>query len=279
MIWKGRRPSDNVEDARGGRGKGLAAGGLGTLVLVLAIYFLGGDPASVLNTMQDNTVQTSKYEGTAQENELAEFVSVVLADTEDVWTDLFRKEGSAYIMPKLVIYLGNVESACGRGEKSTGPFYCPADSSIYIDLSFYDELRDRFKVSGDFAMAYVIAHEVGHHVQKLAGTSRKVMSLRSRLSENEFNKYLVRLELQADYYAGVWAHYAEKMKLLEEGDLEEALNAASAVGDDRIQKNARGYVVPDSFTHGTSGQRVKWFNRGFQSGSIKDGDTFNVGDL
>ena len=279
MIWKGRRQSDNVVDARGSKGKGVAVGGLGTLVLVLAIYFLGGDPTAIINTVQDNQEITSKYEGTAEENELAEFVSVVLADTEDVWTDQFRKEGAVYSMPKLVIYSGYVESACGKGEKSTGPFYCPADSSVYIDLSFYDELRDRFKVSGDFAMAYVIAHEVGHHVQKLNGTDRKVMSLRSRLSEKEFNRYLVRLELQADYYAGVWAHYAEKMRLLEEGDLEEALNAASAVGDDRIQKSARGYVVPDSFTHGTSEQRVKWFNRGFQSGSIKEGDTFNTEDL
>jgi predicted metalloprotease len=279
MIWKGRRQSGNVEDRRGTSGKGVALGGIGTLVLALAIYFLGGDPTAILNTVQDSQVNTASYEGTAEENELAEFVSVVLADTEDVWSNLFSRKGSQYNMPGLVIYSGSVESACGRGSRSTGPFYCPGDNKVYIDLSFYNELRDRFKASGDFAMAYVIAHEVGHHVQKLTGTMRKVDSLRGRVSETEYNRFLVRLELQADYYAGVWAHYAQKMKVLEEGDLEEAMNAASAVGDDRIQKNARGYVVPDSFTHGTSEQRARWFMKGYKSGTIEDGDTFSAEEL
>lgn len=282
MIWKGRRESSNVEDQRGGvsrRAVGVG-GGLGTIVLVLAIYLLGGDPSAVLNNLQVNTPETaSTYEGSAEENELAKFVSVVLADTEDVWSDLLQKEGIEYRMPKLVIYSGSVESACGRSGGSTGPFYCPADEKVYIDLSFYNELQTRFKASGDFAMAYVIAHEVGHHVQNLLGVLGKVNALQSRLGEAEFNRYLVRLELQADYYAGVWSHFAERMKVLEEGDIEEALTAASAVGDDRIQKNARGYAVPDSFTHGTSEQRSKWFYRGFKSGTIRDGDTFGAEDL
>ncbi|HPS58257.1 MAG TPA: neutral zinc metallopeptidase [Spirochaetota bacterium] len=281
MIWKGRRQSGNVEDRRGTSGKGVAVGGIGTIVLALAIYFLGGDPTAILNTVQNSQVSTSDstYQGTAEENELAQFVSVVLADTEDVWGDLFSREGAQYSMPKLVIYSGSVESACGLGSRSTGPFYCSGDNSVYIDLSFYDELREQFRASGDFAMAYVIAHEVGHHVQKLTGIMRKVDSLRSRMSEKEYNRYLVRLELQADYYAGVWAHYAKKMNVLEEGDLEEALNAASAVGDDRIQKSARGYVVPDSFTHGTSEQRARWFMKGFESGTIAGGDTFSAEEL
>lgn len=280
MIWKGRRQSDNVEDRRGVPTKGIAVGGVGTIVLALAIYFLGGDPTMVLQTMQNtSTGETSTYQGSEEENELAKFVSVVLADTEDVWTAQFEKQGADYEKPKLVIFSGSIESACGQAGSSTGPFYCPGDNKVYIDLSFYEELKETFKVSGDFAMAYVIAHEVGHHVQDLLGTMRKVSALRSRMSETEYNKYSVRLELQADYYAGVYAHYAEKMKVLEEGDLEEALNAASAVGDDRIQKQARGYVVQDSFTHGTSEQRVKWFTRGFQSGTLAGGDTFGAEDL
>jgi len=226
-----------------------------------------------------STEETLTYQGSDEENELAKFVSVVLADTEDVWTAQFEKQGAEYEKPKLVLFSGSVESACGQAGSSTGPFYCPADNRVYIDLSFYNELQDKFKASGDFAMAYVIAHEVGHHVQELLGTMSKVNALRSRMSETEFNRYLVRLELQADYYAGVWAHYAKKMNVLEEGDLEEALNAASAVGDDRIQKRARGYVVPDSFTHGTSEQRMKWFYKGFTSGNMSEGDTFGAGDL
>jgi len=280
MRWKDRRQSTNVEDRRGRTKKGMVGGGIGSIILILAIYFLGGDPTQLLDTTQlDNSGVTSNYEGTAEENELAQFVAVVLAETEDVWTELFRQEDLNYKYPKLVLYSGSVQSACGFSSAATGPFYCPGDYKLYIDLSFYDELRSKFKAPGDFAMAYVVAHEVGHHVQTLLGINEKVMALRSRLSDKEFNKYLVRLELQADYLAGVWAHYAERIDLLEEGDLEEALNAASAVGDDRIQKSTQGYVVPESFTHGTSEQRKKWFYKGFNTGNLSDGDTFSAENL
>lgn len=280
MLWKGRRGSSNVEDRRGRSAKGLVGGGIGTIVIALAIYFLGGDPTTVLNNALLNTDQSAApYQGTAEENELAQFVSVVLAETEDVWTELFREQGLTYTYPKLVLYTGSVQSACGYSGAATGPFYCPGDHKLYIDLSFYDELQKRFKAPGDFAMAYVIAHEVGHHVQTLLGISEKVMSLHSRLSEKEFNTYLVRLELQADYLAGVWAHHVKRTNLLEEGDLDEALNAASAVGDDRIQKSMQGYVVPESFTHGTSEQRKSWFNKGFRSGDMNGGDTFQADSL
>jgi len=280
MLWKGRRESSNVEDRRGRAPKIMLGGGIGTVILVLAIYFLGGDPTQILNNSQLTDSQTtSSYQGTAEENELAQFVSVVLAETEDVWTDLFRKEGADYTYPKLVLYSESVQSACGFAGAATGPFYCPGDYKLYIDLSFFDELQKRFKAPGDFAMAYVVAHEVGHHVQTLLGINEKVMSLRSRLSEKEFNKYLVRLELQADYLAGVWAHYVKRMNLLEEGDIDEALNAASAVGDDRIQNSTQGYVVPDSFTHGTSEQRKQWFYKGFRSGDLRGGDTFNADNM
>jgi len=210
---------------------------------------------------------------------LAQFVSVVLAETETVWKKQFSDESLTYINPKLVLYTGSVQSACGVSGSSTGPFYCPGDQKVYIDLSFFQELQDKFKAPGDFAMVYVIAHEVGHHVQNLLGITDEVMSLQTKLSETDFNEYLVRLELQADYLAGVWAHYADRMNLLEEGDLEEALNAASAVGDDRIQKNTQAYIVPESFTHGTSEQRMRWFLKGFTSGSMTGGDTFNATTL
>ncbi len=280
MRWKGRRKSSNVEDRRGNTPRRMLGGGVGTIVIILAIYFLGGDPTDLLETMQvDNSTTTSTYQGTAEENELADFVSVVLAETEDVWTKIFRDRGSSYKYPKLVIYNGSVQSACGFSSAATGPFYCPGDYKLYIDLSFYNELQKKFKAPGDFAMAYVVAHEVGHHVQTLLGINEQVMALRSQLSKEEFNKYLVRLELQADYLAGVWAHYAERMNLLEQGDLEEALNAASAVGDDRIQKSMQGYVVPESFTHGTSEQRKRWFYKGFKSGDLSEGDTFAAENL
>ncbi len=280
MRWKGRRESNNVEDRRGRNTKGMVGGGIGSLILILAIYFLGGDPSQIMNTSQfDDQLTSSNYEGTAEENELAQFVSVVLAETEDVWIELFNEKGLSYQYPKLVLYNGSVQSACGFSSAATGPFYCSGDYKLYIDLSFYDELRTKFKAPGDFAMAYVIAHEVGHHVQTLLGINEKVNSLRSRLSEEEFNKYLVRLELQADYLAGVWAHYAERISLLEEGDLDEALNAASAVGDDRIQKSMQGYVVPESFTHGTSEQRKNWFYKGFSAGNLDEGDTFGTENL
>lgn len=285
MLWKGRRRSSNVEDRRGRAPKAVAGGGIATIIVVLAVYLLGGDPSQILETVQVGNTQfdpseaVQPYQGTAEEDELGQFVSVVLAETEDVWTKLFEQQGRRYIFPKLVIYSGTVQSACGFSSAATGPFYCPGDYKVYIDLSFYKELQSKFKAPGDFAMAYVIAHEVGHHVQMLLGITEQVMPLRNRLSKEEFNRYLIRLELQADYFAGVWAHYAHRMDLLEEGDLDEALNAASAVGDDRIQKNVQGYIVPESFTHGTSAQRSRWFNKGFSSGNMNGGDTFKTNIL
>lgn len=218
---------------------------------------------------------TAPYQETETEAERADFVSVVLADTEDVWTDVFQDYGYVYKDPTLVLFSGSVQSACGVAGSSTGPFYCPGDANLYIDLSFYDELSQQFNAPGDFAMAYVVAHEVGHHVQTQLGLTKQLDSLRNQLSETEFNQYQVRFELQADYLAGVWAHYAQGLGYLEEGDYEEAINAAGAVGDDRLQQQAQGYVVPESFTHGTSDQRMYWFDRGFKSGNLEDGDTFN----
>jgi uncharacterized protein len=281
MRWKGRKQSSNVEDRRGLSAKGMAGGGIGTIVIVLVVLLLGGDPTSLIQNIQttDQTT-TSNYTETAEEKELAQFVSVVLAETETVWHNIFADLGSNYREPKLVLFSGSVQSACGVAGSSTGPFYCPGDQKLYIDLSFYKELQSRFKAPGDFAMSYVIAHEVGHHIQNLLGTLDKVHQLRSRISQEEYNQYSVRLELQADFYAGVWAHYTDRIEgLLEEGDLEEALNAASAVGDDRIQKQAQGYVVPESFTHGTSEQRKRWFYKGYKTGDIRQGDTFNTNNL
>lgn len=277
MKWKGRRASSNVEDRRGmgGGGKTLIGGGLGGIIIVLLFTFLGGDPGELLGNMAGSDSGTSvPYEESEHEKELADFVSVVLADTEEVWTEIFEEQGLQYKEPTLVLYSGSVQSACGTASSSVGPFYCPGDQKLYIDLSFYDELQRKFQAPGDFAMAYVIAHEVGHHVQTLLGTTEEIMPLRQKMSEEKFNKYLVRFELQADYYSGVWAHHAQGMGYLEEGDLEEALNAATAVGDDTLQKRAQGYVVPESFTHGTSEQRKSWFHKGFQNGTIKGGDTF-----
>jgi predicted metalloprotease len=282
MDYKGRKGSSNVEDRRG-KGKGgvvLAGGGIGGLLLILLIAFLGGNPDDVLNGSQGTDSGTSvPYEETAEEKELAEFVSVVLADTEAVWTKLFREQGLEYEEPILVLYTNSVQSACGTAGSSVGPFYCPGDHKLYIDLSFYRELQDKLQAPGDFAMAYVVAHEVGHHVQTLLGINEQVNSLRSKLSEEEFNKYSVRLELQADYFAGVWAKQQKDLDFLEEGDLEEAITAASAVGDDRIQEQAQGYIVPDSFTHGTSEQRKRWFIKGFEDGTIEGGDTFTASGL
>ena len=282
MRWKGRKESSNVEDRRGisPRGKGLVGGGLGTIAIVIVVLLLGGDPTSIIQNVQINDQTTStNYTESANDKELAQFVSVVLAETENVWHAIFKEEGSTYREPKLVLFSGQVESACGVAGASTGPFYCPGDEKLYLDLSFFEELQNRFKAPGDFAMAYVIAHEVGHHIQKLTGVMDMMNDLRSRLSEEQYNKYSVRLELQADFYAGIWAHYTEQQDLLESGDLEEALKAASAVGDDNIQKQAQGYVVPESFTHGTSEQRKKWFYKGFASGDIRQGDTFGASDL
>lgn len=280
MRWKGRKESTNVEDRRGISPRGMVGGGIGTIAIVLVVLLLGGDPTSILQNVQvDNQTTNSNYTESAQDKELAQFVSVVLAETENVWHQIFKEEGETYREPKLVLFNGKVQSACGIAGSATGPFYCPGDEKLYIDLSFYNELQKRFKAPGDFAMAYVIAHEVGHHIQKLTGVMDKMNELRQQLSEEEYNKYSVRVELQADFYAGIWAHYTQQQDLLESGDLEEALNAASAVGDDNIQKQSQGYVVPESFTHGTSEQRKRWFYKGFTSGDIRQGDTFSTRSL
>lgn len=289
MKWKGRRSSSNVEDRRGSSrsgmgggigGKSIMGGGFGIIIIII-IALLGGDIGSFLNPNSGvvNPGTQAPYESTQQEDELAEFVSVVLADTEDVWTEIFRENGRTYQKPTLVLFNDSVQSACGVAGSSTGPFYCPADQKVYIDLEFYQQLSQRFGAPGDFAMAYVVAHEVGHHVQTLLGISQQVQDLRGRVSETQYNTYLVRLELQADYLAGVFAHYVHGRGYLEEGDLEEAINAANAIGDDRLQKQSQGYVIPDTFTHGTSEQRMRWFKRGFQYGDLEHGDTFNTNDL
>ena len=276
MRWQGGRRSGNVEDRRGMRGGGMmVGGGVGTLVLMLLVFALGGNPMAVLQQAPPQGGGPAVNDP-AQE-ELKEFVSVVLADTETVWHEQFRKQGATYREPKLVLFTDQVRSACGFADAAVGPFYCPADDKIYLDMAFFDELARRFNAPGDFAQAYVIAHEVGHHVQNLMGTSDKVHAARRRVSETEYNELSVRLELQADFYAGVWAHHANRSRqLLEIGDLEEGLRAANAIGDDRLQKQTQGYVVPDSFTHGTSEQRARWFRKGYETGDIRQGDTFNA---
>jgi predicted metalloprotease len=252
---------------------------VGTLVLGLLIYFLGGDPSVVLDTQPSRQPSGVSRTGGAQPAQLdspeRQFVAVVLADTEDVWGELFRRMGRQYREPKIVLYSGSVESACGVAGSSSGPFYCPRDQKLYLDFAFFRDLRARYGAPGDFAQAYVIAHEVGHHVQNQLGTLSKVQSAQQRMSERQSNQLQVRTELQADFYAGVWAHYAQKRNILDPGDIEEALRAASAVGDDNLQKQARGYVVPESFTHGTSEQRATWFMRGFRSGDLRQGNTFD----
>jgi predicted metalloprotease len=261
----------------------VAGGGLGILVLALIVMFLGGDPQALLNNVQQNAPQQGAQPGRPidpEQEKLVDFVKVVLADTEDVWKELFRRQGKQYREPILVLFTGQVKSACGYASAAVGPFYCPADQKVYLDLKFYSDLQHRFKAPGDFAQAYVIAHEIGHHVQNLMGISDKMHAMKGRMSEAEYNDLSVRLELQADFFAGVWAHHAERARnILEQGDLEEALNAASAIGDDRLQMQAKGYVVPDTFTHGSSAQRVRWFRRGLQTGDISQGDTFNAKDL
>jgi predicted metalloprotease len=260
----------------------MVGGGIGTLVLVLVSLYLGIDPTVLLNQAPPVTVSTtgtSREARPAEENRMAEFVSVVLADTEDAWHELFRQAGSAYREPKLILFTDAVESACGFADSAVGPFYCPADQRVYIDLGFFRELTDRFRAPGDFAQAYVIAHEVGHHVQNLLGISRKVQNARSRASRVEGNRLSVRLELQADCLAGIWAYHANRARnIIEAGDVEEALGAASAIGDDRLQKQTRGFVVPDAFTHGTSEQRVRWFRTGIESGDINRCDTFRTAE-
>jgi predicted metalloprotease len=262
----------------------VAGGGIGTVLLVLLALYFGVDPSVILDQGQvpqtEMTTSSAPYSGTPEENQLAEFVSVVLADTEDTWHALFRDMGKNYQEPKLVIFSGAAQSACGFASAAVGPFYCPMDQKVYIDLSFYDDLRNRFGASGDFAQAYVIAHEVGHHVQNLLGIAEKVQSLRSRASEAEANRLSVMMELQADCLAGVWAHHADRARqILETGDVEEALNAASSIGDDRIQRQSRGYVTPDSFTHGSAAQRVRWFRRGLETGEMGQCNTFQADRL
>jgi predicted metalloprotease len=279
MLWKGREKSQNVEDRRGISGRKMAAGGtVGTLAIIVIVWLLGGNPSQLINNLQSSGNET----GTADpaviqaEEELAEFASVVLKDTEDVWHKIFASEGSTYRLPTLVLFSGSVESACGYSSSATGPFYCPGDEKVYIDLSFLEDLQQQLGAQGDFAMAYIIAHEVGHHVQKQLGITDQLNQLRGRVDETEYNKKLVRLELQADFLAGVWAHHAQRTKnILEPGDVEEAVNAAAAVGDDRIQMQSQGYVVPDAFTHGTSEQRKSWLLNGFNSGDMDQGDTFS----
>jgi len=277
MKWQGRQGSDNVEDRRGmSRGKMAIGGGLGTIIIALIILLLGGDPSQLLNTMQPGT-ETEQVQTTAEEDEMAQFVSVVLKDTETVWGKLFQQWGSEYRMPTLVFFRDQVQSACGFASAASGPFYCPGDEKVYIDLSFCDQLKTKFGANGDFAIAYVIAHEIGHHVQNQLGILGKVNSQRSRLSEKKANQLTVRLELQADFLSGMWAHYAQEMlNTLETGDLEEALNAAAAVGDDNLQMKYQGRIVPDAFTHGTSAQRKEWFRKGWQTGDIEQGDTFKA---
>ncbi len=284
MRWQGRRQSGNVEDRRGSGGKRLAVGGgLGTVVLVIITLLFGGDLGDVLRivTGGGNMAATASApagrEPTAEENAQAQFVKVVLADTEDVWNKIFQEQGGQYREPNLVLFTGAVQSACGNARAATGPFYCPGDQKIYIDLSFQETLSERLGASGDFAMAYVVAHEVGHHVQNLMGLTDKVHSQRGRISQTEYNELSVRLELQADFMAGVWTHHAQEMNnILEEGDIEEAMRAANAIGDDRLQKQSQGYVVPDAFTHGTSEQRMRWFRKGLETGDITQGDTFSA---
>ena len=282
MKLDDQRESDSVEDRRGGLG---ATGsiGIGTVVIALVAWYFGIDPQTVLDAAQVAAPSSSSErapQGAPPRDELSIFVSKVLASTEDTWEGIFREGGSEYRKPKLVLYAGSTPSACGTGQAAMGPFYCPGDEKVYIDLSFYRDLRDRFRAPGDFAQAYVIAHEVGHHVQKLLGISAKVDGMRGRMSEAEFNRMSVRTELQADCFAGVWAHRAQRERgLLEPGDLEEGLGAAAAIGDDRLQRQSGGRAVPDSFTHGTSDQRVKWFRAGFDSGRLKACDTFAAAQL
>lgn len=282
MRWQGERESGNVEDRRGMRPGGMMiGGGAGILVVIVALLF-GVDPRALMNQVNLGTEsrQVAPQAPTAQDDEAKQFVGVVLAETEDVWREQFQQMGKTYQDPTLVLFSDQVESNCGFASAAVGPFYCPRDSKVYIDLTFFDMLDQRFGAPGDFAEAYVVAHEVGHHVQNLLGITEQVEQARARMSEAEANALSVRLELQADFLAGVWAHHTQKMKqVIEDGDIEEALNAATAIGDDRLQMEAQGKVVPDAFTHGTSEQRVRWFRLGYETGDIRQGDTFNAARL
>lgn len=279
MQWIGRRQSSNVEDRRmiSGKQKMFGGGILGLIIAVVGYFIGGGDVSQIFNILQEQTVtQQSDTRSDPAEDEMAKFISVVLADNEDVWNQIFSKMDKTYEEPILVLFRDATESACGYASSVTGPFYCPGDRKVYIDLGFFDELENRFGASGgDFAMAYVLSHEIGHHVQNLLGISGKVHKLQQQVSETKANRLSVALELQADFYAGIWTYYTQKYKnVLDKGDIEEALSAASAVGDDRIQKQSQGYVVPDAFTHGTSEQRMYWFKKGYTTGDLSQGDTF-----
>ena len=287
MRWEQGRESDNVEDRRSmPRGPMVVGGGLGTIAIVLLVMFLGGDPGVVLDQLKQQQQQgqppgpVAEREFTPEEQRAEKLVRVVLADTEDVWTELFRKLGKTYRKTKVVLFSGSVDRACGQASSAVGPFYYPGDQQVYIDLSCFDELKRKFHAPGDFAQAYVLAHEIGHHVQQQLGISDQVALQRRQMSEREFNALSVRVELQADFFAGVWAYHANKARnILESGDIEAAINAATAIGDDKLQKQARGYVIPDSFTHGTSAQRVRWFRKGIETGDLNQGDTFKAKDL
>ncbi len=275
MRWRMGRRSGNVEDRRGGGG--LAIGGIGAVIVTIVALLLGADPRELLQRIEGAPPGQESQPVPAEQDSLKDFVSVVLAETEDVWHERFRQMGREYREPVLVLFTGQVRSACGFAAAAVGPFYCPQDEKLYLDLGFYELLRRRFGAPGDFAQAYVIAHEVGHHVQNLLGIMDRVGRTRGDISEEEANQLSVRLELQADFLAGVWAHDARQV--LEPGDVEEAVRAAEAIGDDRLQMESQGYIVPDSFTHGTSAQRVRWFLKGYQTGDISQGDTFQAGDL
>ena len=299
MKWQGRRQSSNVDDRRGqSSGSGQGIGGFSPTLLAplvkllfskVGLFIVGGflvvslvmgkNPLSLITQLLSGgslTETSTPYQATAKDKELAEFSATILANTEDVWNKILPN----YREPELVLFTGSVSSACGSASSATGPFYCPGDEKLYIDLSFFDDMETRLNAPGDFAQAYVIAHEVGHHIQKIMGTSDKMNRLRGQLSETEYNKYSVKVELQADFFAGVWAHYSQQMtQMMESGDLEEALNAANAIGDDRLQKQSSGRVVPDSFTHGTSAQRMRWFKKGFETGDLSQGDTFSATSL
>ena len=284
MKWQGGRRSSNIEDRRGMSPRGgLVGGGIGSILIIIAALYFGVDPSFLIEGMQSSNVSTSGTQPTADDlrnDPLADMIAVVIADTEDVWGELFANQGRRYEQPALVLFTGSTRSACGLGQAAMGPFYCPADRKAYIDLGFYEEMRTRFRAPGDFAQAYVIAHEIGHHVQNLLGVSNKVRQMQAQAGKAEGNQLSVRLELQADCLAGVWANRADKARgILESGDIEEALNAASAIGDDRLQKQTRGTVVPESFTHGTSTQRQHWFRTGLQSGDPDSCDTFSVASL
>lgn len=296
MRWRSGRRSSNVDDRRGRtsgfgmpgggrRGGGLKVGGVGGIVLILVAMYFGVDPAVFLGdggpvSMSPGNSSAPAQPRSAAENEMAEFVSVVLADTEDTWNKLFADAGSKYPEPTLVLFTGRTNTACGLGQAATGPFYCPGDRQVYIDLSFFNDLAQRFGAPGDFAQAYVIAHEVGHHIQTVTGISSKVQQAERGRSQADQNALSVRQELQADCFAGIWAHHADRTRnILEKGDVEEALNAASAIGDDRLQKQARGVAVPESFTHGSSAQRQRWFRQGLETGSLEACDTFSASRL